>query len=120
MVTDRGGKGLEAFLKSSWKVLLKILRFSYDAGRRTVKVVTPSWLWAAMVPPWSSTISRAMASPSPAPPVREAREESRRKNCSKMRPSLSGGMVTPVLVKVRTVSPYSTWAAMATAVPASL
>lgn len=38
-----------------------------------VKVIRSSVLSARMVPPWSSTISLAMAKPRPAPPVRVAR-----------------------------------------------
>ena len=98
----------------------KILQFSYDFGRTTVKVVTPSALRAEMVPPWSSTISLAMAKPRPAPPVRLAREESSLKNCSKIRPSFSSGMVVPELAKVRMIPVSSTKAAILTAVPAVL
>ena len=38
-------------------------------GTRMVKVVRPSLLVASMLPPWATTISLAMARPSPAPPV---------------------------------------------------
>lgn len=47
-------------------------------GNRTVNRMLSCSLSAVMLPPWSSTISFAMASPSPAPPVAEAREESTR------------------------------------------
>jgi hypothetical protein len=43
----------------------------YSAGRRTVNLLpNPTTLSAAMVPPWASTISLVMASPSPAPRLR--------------------------------------------------
>src|SRR5690606_27852675 len=43
-------------------------------GSRTRNVVpAPAWLSAAMLPPWASTIWRAMARPRPAPALRAAR-----------------------------------------------
>ena len=43
-----------------------------------MKLVRVPLLSHRMVPPWSSTISLAMARPSPAPPVREERAASSR------------------------------------------
>ena len=42
-------------------------------GRRMTKLVRRPSVSARMEPPWRSTISRAMARPSPAPPVRVER-----------------------------------------------
>ena len=65
-------------------------------GSVTVTVVpSPTADAMSSVPPCSTTISFAIARPSPAPPVALPRDESRRKNCSKMRPSFSGAMVRP-------------------------
>ncbi len=47
-------------------------------GRSTVKAMRPPPLSARMFPPWRCTMSRAMASPSPAPPVAVCREASSR------------------------------------------
>ncbi len=44
-----------------------------ERGRRRVKVEPwPGWLATSSAPPWRSTICRAMASPSPAPPLARA------------------------------------------------
>ena len=48
------------------------------AGRSMVNMVPSSLLWAEIVPWCAVTISFAIASPSPAPPVAEERAESRR------------------------------------------
>ena len=79
-----------------------------------VKLIRSSVLSARMVPPWSSTISLAMAKPRPAPPVRVARELSRRKNCSKIRSNFSWGMFFPALEKVSTIFPASIRQAIST------
>ena len=79
-----------------------------------VKVIRSSVLSARMVPPWSSTISLAMAKPRPAPPVRVARELSRRKNYSKIRSNFSWGMFFPALEKVSTIFPASIRPAIST------
>lgn len=47
-------------------------------GRSTVKAMRPPPLSARISPPWRCTMSRAMASPSPAPPVAVCREASSR------------------------------------------
>ena len=49
-----------------------------------------------MAPPWASTISLAMARPSPALPLLVPLELSSRKNCSNIRSSFSGGSSRPV------------------------
>ena len=66
-----------------------------------------SALLAAVMVPWcSSTICLAMASPSPAPPVRLCRAESSRKNFSNSRLSWASEMGSPALLTVmRTASP---------------
>lgn len=55
---------------------MQILRFSYKTGSRTLNSITSSALFAVIVPLWSSTISFAIASPSPAPPLCELRDVS--------------------------------------------
>ena len=61
-----------------------------------------------------------MAKPRPAPPVRVARELSRRKNWSKMRASFSGGMVRPELRNLRTMESPSSPPEMRTTLPGVL
>lgn len=63
--------------KNTLGALPKVLDIYY-CGRRTVKQVASGVLAAVMVPPCRWTISRAMARPSPAPPPRLRRAESRR------------------------------------------
>lgn len=58
-------------------------------GRQTVNSTVSSALTAETVPPCKVTISLAIASPSPAPPVLDWRALSTRKNCSKIRSSFS-------------------------------
>ncbi len=83
-------------------------------------MVSPASLLAEMAPPWSSTISLAMAKPRPAPPVPGGREDYSRKNGTKMRPSIYKGLGAPELAKVRMMASCPTVAAMFTTVPAVL
>ena len=53
MVSERGAGCLEAFQSISCKAVETFLRFSYSAGRQTVKVMRLSALSAEIVPPWS-------------------------------------------------------------------
>lgn len=81
-------------------------------GSVTVNRMWLSALAAQMAPPCRRTISFAIASPRPAPPFAVEREESRRKNCSKMRSSFSFGMVLPLFSKRSVISPWLTWPLM--------
>ena len=50
-------------------LLIRQLRYCVQTGSSTVNAVTSSTLSAVILPPWSVTMSFAMASPNPAPPI---------------------------------------------------
>lgn len=88
---------LISFLRKAYEGITFCLT-GFPVGRTTVKVVLFSPLRAVIEPPCALTISLAMASPNPAPPVWDERAESSRKNLSKMVSSFCDGMGSPLFV----------------------
>ena len=70
----------------------------YDASGRLITKQLPGAgpRSRVRVPPWARAMDRAMASPSPVPPVSRARAASRRTKGSKIRSASAGAMPMPV------------------------